>query len=81
MNNEPSKLINTKETFGVACNFEVFGFDNISEHVPEIDLSYRFDPVTTTSILAGFANRLEFQNAMLGPINCSTMSRISVFRA
>ena len=56
MENKPRKLIDTKDIFGVTCNFEVFGFDKKSENVPEIDLSYRFDPETTVSILAGFAN-------------------------
>ena len=27
MENKPDKLINTKETFGVECDFEVFGFN------------------------------------------------------
>jgi len=56
METKLSKLIDTKDIFGVTCNFEVFGFDKKSENVPEIDLSYRFDPETTVSILAGFAN-------------------------
>ncbi len=56
MKNKPSKLINTLEVFGTKCNFEVFGFDQASEHVPEIDSSYRFDPETTIAILAGFVN-------------------------
>ena len=56
MENKPNKLINTEAVFGVVCNFEVYGFKEPSEHVPEIDYSYRFDPETTTSILAGFAN-------------------------
>ena len=56
MDNKPTKLINTNELFGVPCNFEVYGFEKNSEHVPEIDQSYRFDPETTISILAGFAN-------------------------
>jgi cobaltochelatase CobS len=56
METKPNKLINTLETFGVNCNFEVFGFENVTENVPEIDLSYRFDPETTVSILAGFVN-------------------------
>ena len=51
-----NKLINTKETFDLDCKFDVLGFDTRSEHVPEIDLSYRFDPATTLSILAGFTN-------------------------
>ena len=56
MTNKPSKVINTLEVFGTKCNFEVLGFDQPSEHVPEIDSTYRFDPETTIAILAGFAN-------------------------
>ena len=56
MINKPSKVINTLEVFGTKCNFEVLGFDQPTEHVPEIDSSYRFDPETTIAILAGFAN-------------------------
>ena len=56
MISKPSKKINTLEVFGTKCNFEVLGFDQPSEHVPEIDLTYRFDPETTIAILAGFAN-------------------------
>ena len=56
MMNKPSKLINTLEVFGTKCNFDVLGFDQPTEHVPEIDSSYRFDPQTTIAILAGFAN-------------------------
>jgi len=56
MENKPTKKINTKEIFGVSCVFDVYGFENHSQHVPEIDSSYRFDPETTISILAGFAN-------------------------
>ena len=56
MINKPSKVINTFEVFGTKCNFEVLGFDQPSEHVPEIDTTYRFDPETTIAILAGFAN-------------------------
>jgi len=56
MINKPTKEINTSEVFGTKCNFEVLGFDQPTEHVPEIDSTYRFDPETTISILAGFAN-------------------------
>ena len=56
MENKPNKLINTKDIFGVSCNFNVYGFDFKSEYVPDIDSTYRFDPETTISILAGFAN-------------------------
>ena len=56
MINKPRKIINTLEVFGTKCNFEVLGFDETSEHVPEIDSTYLFDPETTIAILAGFAN-------------------------
>jgi len=52
----PNKKINTKDLFNVSCNFEVLGFQDKSDYVPEIDTSYLFDPDTTLSILAGFAN-------------------------
>ena len=56
MINKPNKVINTLEVFGTKCNFEVLGFDQPSENVPEIDSTYRFDPETTIAILAGFVN-------------------------
>ena len=49
------KKINTEKIFSVKCNFDVFGFEDKSEHVPDIDSTYKFDPKTTHSILAGFA--------------------------
>ncbi len=52
---EPNIKINTKEVFGVSCNFDVLSFKDKSDHVPEIDNTYIFDPNTTLSILAGFA--------------------------
>ena len=48
-------VVNTKELFGVDCNFEVFGFSKTNNFVPNIDKSYKFDPDTTRAILAGFA--------------------------
>ena len=51
-----TKKINTKELFGVACNFEVFSFEEKTDHVPDIDPTYKFDPQTTLAILAGFAS-------------------------
>ena len=52
----PNRKIDTEKMFGVKCNFEVFGFENKNDHVPEIDETYKFDQDTTMSILAGFAN-------------------------
>ena len=52
---KPNIKINTKEVFGVSCNFDVFRFKEKIENVPEIDSTYKFDPNTTLAILAGFA--------------------------
>jgi len=54
--NQPTKNINTRNVFGVDCSFQVLGFENKNDHVPEIDETYKFDPETTLSILAGFSN-------------------------
>ena len=55
LNLNMTKKINPIDIFGVSCNFEVPCFDKKSEHVPEIDSTYKFDPQTTLAILAGFA--------------------------
>ena len=52
----PNIKINTKEVFGVECEFIVQGFNKKNDYVPKIDENYKFDPVTTKSILAGFSN-------------------------
>ena len=51
----PNQETNTKEIFGIECEFKVFGFKSPNNHVPLIDKSYQFDPDTTRSILAGFS--------------------------
>ena len=52
----PSVKIDPKELFGVSCEFDIFKFKDKTEHVPEIDQTYIFDPATTLSILAGFSS-------------------------
>ena len=51
----PTKTIDTENLFGIKCSFDVLGFDKRNNHVPEIDETYKFDPETTLSILAGFS--------------------------
>ena len=41
--------------FGIANDMQVPAFSKRTEHVPEIDEAYRFNPDTTLAILAGFA--------------------------
>ena len=53
--NEPDIIIDTKKIFGVEIDFEVKGFSERSDYVPEIDQAYLFDKDTTQAILAGFS--------------------------
>ena len=49
-----SIIIDTEKTFGFKTNMKVFGFNEKTKFVPEIDESYLFDETTTKAILAGF---------------------------
>ncbi|MEK9636557.1 MAG: hypothetical protein VW060_05745, partial [Acidimicrobiaceae bacterium] len=48
--------IDVEATFGFASNLPVLGFAEPTEHVPEIDPAYRFDPSVTKALLAGFVH-------------------------
>lgn len=51
---QPDSTMLARETFGVDVDMKVPAFSKRSEHVPEIDDSYHFEPETTLAILAGF---------------------------
>ncbi len=51
----PDITIDARKVFGVDADFPVPAFSQRTEHVPDIDETYRFDPDTTLAILAGFA--------------------------
>jgi cobaltochelatase CobS len=51
----PDTTVSARATFGVDADFPIPAFATPSEHVPEIDLAYKFDRDTTLAILAGFA--------------------------
>ena len=53
--NVPDTKVRVREVFGFDTEWEVPAFSQISEHVPEVDKGYRFDPDTTLALLAGFA--------------------------
>ncbi|WP_421991092.1 cobaltochelatase subunit CobS [Roseococcus sp.] len=53
--NMPDITVNAREVFGVDIDMQVPAFSVRTEHVPELDTSYRFDKETTLAILAGFA--------------------------
>ena len=47
-------VIDPEKTFGFKTNMKIFGFNEKTKFVPEIDESYLFDVTTTKAILAGF---------------------------
>ena len=60
---EPEKLpdspdirVSARQVFGLDTDMEVPAFSTMREHVPDVDDSYRLDPLTTLAILAGFVH-------------------------
>ncbi|KAA2214539.1 cobaltochelatase subunit CobS [Teichococcus oryzae] len=53
--NLPDTTVKAREVFGIDSDLEVPAFSVTTEHVPEADPTYKFDPDTTRAILAGFA--------------------------
>ena len=51
----PDITVKVRELFGIESDLEVPAFSQRTEHVPEIDPTYKFDRETTLAILAGFA--------------------------
>ena len=52
---EPDTTLKVARAFGIDTAMEVPAYSRRSEHVPDIDDAYVFDPQTTLAILAGFA--------------------------
>ena len=55
LNQIPDIKLSIKQTFGIDSEMELDAFSKKSEHVPEIDKSYKFDRDTTLAVLSGFA--------------------------
>jgi cobaltochelatase CobS len=53
--NVPDASVNAREVFGIDIDMQVPSFSVRTEHVPDIDETYKFDRETTLAILAGFA--------------------------
>jgi len=54
-NAKPTEDISIREVFGIDADMKVKGFAEATDRVPDLDLTYKFDPDTTLAILAGFA--------------------------
>jgi cobaltochelatase CobS len=52
----PDTTVNAREAFGLDLDMQVPAFSLRTEHVPEVDDTYRFDKETTLAIVAGFAH-------------------------
>ena len=52
----PDTTVSAREAFGLDIDLQVPAFSMRTEHVPEIDPTYKFDRETTLAILAGFTN-------------------------
>ena len=52
----PDKEVSVSETFGFESQNKAPAFSVANEFVPDLDPAYRFDPLTTRAILAGFAH-------------------------
>ncbi len=53
---KPTEDIHVRDVFGIDTDMVVKGFAEKTERVPELDLTYKFDPDTTLAILAGFSH-------------------------
>jgi cobaltochelatase CobS len=56
MTDMPDATVNVREVFGIDSDMQAPAFAVRTEHVPDLDPAYRFDPETTLAILAGFAH-------------------------
>jgi len=52
----PDKIVSTEKLFGFKWNTQILAFSARTEHVPEPDPDYHFEPDATRAILAGFAH-------------------------
>jgi cobaltochelatase CobS len=55
MTDRPDATVDVRKVFGIDSDMQAPAFSVRTEHVPDLDSAYRFDPETTQAILAGFA--------------------------
>ena len=54
--NAPDLMVSVRDVFGINSDLRVPAFSRRSEHVPDVDAAYRFNPDVTLALLAGFAH-------------------------
>lgn len=56
MSASPSRhMVSVRDTFGIDTDMQVSAFVEPTEHVPDTDNTYRFNPAVTLALLAGFS--------------------------
>ncbi len=50
----PDRQVSVRDVFGIDSDLMVPAFSEPEEHVPEVDVAYRFNPDVTLALLAGF---------------------------
>ncbi|MBN2752565.1 MAG: cobaltochelatase subunit CobS [Rhodospirillaceae bacterium] len=53
---QPDTTVSVREVFAIDSDLVVPAFRHPTEHVPDVDDTYCFDPTTTLAVLAGFAH-------------------------
>ena len=53
---EPDMKISVRQVFGIDTDMQVPAYSETTEHVPDVDDDYLFDPETTLAILSGFSH-------------------------
>ena len=51
---KPTEEISVRDVFGIESDMKVKAFAEASDRVPDLDMTYKFDPDTTLAILASF---------------------------
>lgn len=52
----PDVKVNVRDVFGLDIDWQVPGFSESTDNVPELDKTYQFDHDTTLAVLAGFSH-------------------------
>ena len=67
----PDTQVSVRDVFGINNDLVVPAFSERTEHVPEVDEAYRFNPEVTLAILAGFNND---RRVMIQGLHCTGKS-------
>lgn len=74
----PERMLSVREVFGIDTEMQVPAFAARTDHVPEVDAAYRFNPEVTLALLAGFTrNRRVLVQGLHGTGKSSHVEQIA----